>query len=195
VLRQGYAKLGVSVQFKVFPAERALAMSNAGKSDGELVRIKGIGVRYPNLIWIPVSHVTAEQMAFAADVDVKITGWPSLAPFRLAFHRGYKVAERNTEGMTRHLTGTAESAFMMVSKGRADLAIANRFTGAQIIAKLELGNVVMLNPPVQRNPLYHYLHKKHQALSVQITRVLKDMAASGTIAEIRKKYGVGQLRD
>ena len=119
IIRRAYAYLDIAVAYKASPSERALQMSNKGLVDGELVRIKGIEATYPNLIRVPVSHVTAEQMAFGRDPSVKIDGWNSLKPYRLAFHRGYKVAERNTVGMDRHLSGTDVNAFIMVENGRS----------------------------------------------------------------------------
>ena len=190
IVRQGYAKLGISATFKVFPAERALFMSNAGKSDGELVRIEGIESKYPNLIRIPVSHVAADQMAFAVDRAFAVNGWQSLASRKLAFHRGYKLAEQKTIGMNRYLTASVQNAFKMVEHGRAEIAIANRFTGLKTIADLGLKKIVMLQPPLQTDPLFHYLHKKHAPLVERITRVLLDMEAQGVMAEIRTRFGV-----
>jgi polar amino acid transport system substrate-binding protein len=168
-------------------------MSNKGLSDGELVRIEGIEAKYPNLIRIPVSHVTAEQMAFGRDSSLKIEGWTSLKPYRIVFHRGYKVAERNTVDMNRYLTGTDVNAFTMVEKGRMDIAIANRFSGAKIIKDHGLKNVKMLKPPVQRDPLYHYLHSKHGDFVDDITRVLTMMKTEGKFAGILEQFGVHAL--
>jgi len=190
IVRQGYAKLGISVSFKVFPAERALFMSNAGKSDGELVRIAGIEDRYPNLIRIPVSHVAADQMAFAADREIEVNGWQSLSSRKLAFHRGYKLAEQKTIGMNRYLTASAQNAFKMVEHGRAEIAIANRFTGQKTISDLGLRKIIMLKPPLQTDPLFHYLHKKHSSLVKEITRVFLDMEEQGVMAKIRTQFGV-----
>ena len=69
-------------------------------ASGEIIR--GIDAKYTNLIRIPVSHVTAEQIAFGRDPSLKIDGWQSLKPYRIAFHRGYEVAENHTVGMDRH---------------------------------------------------------------------------------------------
>jgi len=193
IIRKAYAVLDVAVIYKTFPAERALQLSNKGRSDGELVRIKGIESLYPNLIRIPVSHVTAEQMAFGRDTTLKIDGWSSLKPYRLVFHRGYKVAEQNTVGMDRHLTGSDVNAFKMVDNGRMDIAIANRFTGEKIIADHGLENIAMLLPPVQRDPLYHYVHSKHSDLVDDITRVLKSMEQRGEFARILRQFGVVSL--
>lgn len=193
IIRQAYANLGINVVFKIFPSERALQMSNNGHSDGELVRIEGIGAKYPNLIRIPVSYVTAEQMAFARDPSIKIDGWNSLKPYRIVFHRGYKVAEKNTIGMDRYLIGTAEKGFVMVEKGRKDVAIANRFTGEGILKNQEFKNMVMLTPPVQRDPLFHYIHSRHRDLVDDITGILKMMESRGEFAKILKQFGVTSL--
>ena len=195
IIREAYKKLGIELVIKTLPAERALQSSNSGAIDGELVRIAGIEEGYPNLIRIPVSHVTAEQMAFGRDKTIIIDGWQSLAPYKLAFHRGYKVAEKNTEGMNRYLTGTDEAAFRMVATGRMDLALANRFTGERVINELGLDTVVMISPPVQVDPLYHYLNKKHADLVPQITAVLREMEADGEIEAIRSGYGVSLVSD
>jgi len=195
IIRQAYATLGISVTYKTVPAERALMMSNSGHSDGELVRIEGIDAKYPNLIRIPVSHVTADQMAFGTDPSLKIDGWKSLEPYRLVFHRGYKVAELNTQGTDRYLTGTDTRAFIMVENGRKDIAIANRFTGEKIIEEEGLERVVMLTPPVQRDPLYHYIHSKHRDLVDDVTRVLEQMKAEGAFEKTLREFGVVPLGD
>jgi polar amino acid transport system substrate-binding protein len=195
IIREAYQKLGIAIVFKTLPGERSLQLSNEGIIDGELVRIAGIDKVYTNLIRIPVSHVTAEQMAFSRDATIVIEGWQSLAPYKFAFHRGYKVAEKNTEHMKRYLTRTDEAAFRMVASGRMDLALANRFTGEKIIHDLNLANVVMLRPPVEVDPLFHYLNKKHAELVPKITAALRSMEADGEIDAIRQRYGVSLLRD
>lgn len=194
IIREAYKTLNIKIVFKTLPGERSLQLSNGGIIDGELVRIAGIDKVYTNLIRIPVSHVTAEQMAFGRDATIVINGWQSLAPYKLAFHRGYKVAEKNSENMNRYLTRTDEAAFRMVASGRMDLALANRFTGSKIINDLGLDNVVMIRPPVEIDPLFHYLHKKHAKLVPQITAVLRRMEANGEIKAIRRRYGVSLLK-
>ncbi len=193
IIREAYKKLGVDVVFKTLPAERSLQLSNHGIIDGELVRIAGIAKVYTNLIRVPVSHVTAEQMAFGRDATIVINGWQSLAPYKLAFHRGYKVAEENTKNMNRYETPTDEAAFRMVASGRMDLALANRFTGEKIIHDLKLTKIGMLRPPVEVDPLFHYLNKKHADLVPKITAVLRRMEADGEIKAIRQRYGASLL--
>ena len=80
--------------------------------------------------------------------------------------------------------------FRMVERGRMDLVIANRFTGEKIIVDLELKKVVPLLPPVQVDPLYHYLHRKHADLVARVTSALKIMQKSGRIDSIKRKFGI-----
>ena len=94
--------------------------------------------------------------------------------------------------MNPYLVATDLQAFTMVEKGRMDVAIANRFTGKQILKDQNL-NLVMLTPPVQRDPLYHYIHSRHRGLVDDITRVLKMMESRGDFAKILKQFGVTSL--
>ncbi|MFP6736073.1 MAG: transporter substrate-binding domain-containing protein [Rhodospirillales bacterium] len=190
IVCQAYQEMGIKIKYKSFPAERALLLSNKGAADGELVRIKGIDAKYTNLIRIPVSHVTAEQMAFAKKPGIKISGWLSLRPYRIVFHRGYKVAERKTKKLNRFIVSNDQAAFKMVSKGRMDVAIANRFSGLDTIKKLKLGSIIMLTPPIQSDPLYHYLHVKHRALVDRVTAIFKRMKANGAMDRILAEHKV-----
>ncbi len=161
IVLSAHSKLNVEIMFKTFPAERALRMSSAGKADGELVRVEGIDAKYKNLIRIPVSHVMAEQMVFATNPDLKVSGWKSLVGRSIVFQREYKVAEKHTVGMDRYLVPDGKTALLMLEKKRKDVAISNRFTGQKIIRDLRLKRVHMLVPAGQIDPLFHYLHVKH----------------------------------
>ncbi len=193
ILTEAYDQLGLTVHISTFPAERSLHLSNSGMIDGELVRIEGIDSRYPNLIRVPVSHVQAEQMAFASSPDITIQGWQSLRPYRIVFHRGYKAAERGTQGMNVELTTAVVQALEMVANGRADVAIANRFTGLAELKNIPRYKLNMLIPPVQVDPLYHYLHKKHAAIVPELTKILEQMRSSGRFERIYQQFDVSPL--
>ena len=86
-----------------------------------------------------------------------------------------------------------ENAFTMVENGRMDIASANRFLSTKIIEDHGLQNVVMLVPPVQRDPLYHYVHTKHRDLLGDVTRVLKVRKEIGEFVRILEQFGVRPL--
>jgi len=190
ILKEAYLSIGVNVEYRVIPSARSLVLSNSGNIDGELVRIGSIAKTYTNLVKVPVSHVAAEQMAWAVEGSgMSIVGWESLRPYKIVFHRGYKAAESGTKGMNIETVNSVKQAFQMVSLGRKDVAIANKFTGLSIIKNWELSKkIVMLKPAVQVDPLYHYLHKKHQALVPKITTAMNKMKKSGRFEEIYKQF-------
>ena len=191
IIRTAYERLGVSVTYKTFPAERSLVMSDKGISDGELVRIAGLSAKYPNLIQVPFSHSTVEQMAFALKSKaLKISGWKSLAPYKIAYDRGFKVVERNTVGMSSFAVSSHDAAFRMVKLGRVDVVIANRFTGARILQNPTYQNIVMVEPPLQASRLFHYLNARHDHLVQPVAKSLEKMSRDGAIDAIKRKYNV-----
>lgn len=190
IIRVAYEKLGVTVTYKRYPAERSLRMANQGKSDGELVRIAGLTAKYPNLLQIPFSHAEIEQMAFSENRDLKVSGWQSLAPYKLVFDRGFKVAERNTKGMNTHQVTSHEAAFLMVKSGRMEVAIANRFTGTRILQNPNFKTIKMIEPPLQSSTLYHYVNARHKDLIGPVVNVLEMMKKSGEIDAIKARFNV-----
>ena len=78
----------------------------------------------------------------------------------------------------------------MVEYGRMDVVIANQFTGQKLLKDLQLKKVLMLTPPLQSDPLYHYLHRKHAAIVPELVSILEHMRRSGQIDRIKKGFGV-----
>ena len=50
-----------------------------------------------------------------------------------------------------------------------------------------LQEITLLQPPIQRDNLYHYLHSKHAALVPKITAVLQEMEEEGLIQRIKEE--------
>ena len=44
-----------------------------------------------------------------------------------------------------------------------------------------------IEPPLQHVPLYHFLHVKHQDLVPRVEELLRAMAASGELEQIRAR--------
>ena len=50
-----------------------------------------------------------------------------------------------------------------------------------------LQRIAILEPPIQRDPLFHYLHKKHATIVPKMTAVLQEMADEGRIQSITEE--------
>lgn len=184
IVKKTYAKLGIEVTILRYPAERALRSANQGAVDGEVQRIGAIAKIYPNLIRIEPAINSLEAGVFTIDSNFAVEGWESVRPYKIGIIRGIKFAERGTEGMRRDIVGDYQSLFRMIQNKRFDIAVIPRFNGIYQQKRLGFKGIRELTPPIEKHPLYHYLHKKHADLVPEISAVLNEMNQSGELAAI-----------
>lgn len=191
VLVEAYAQLRpkVELDFKVLPAERALASSNKGIMDGEVNRIRGIDKKYPNLVMVPVSINSFRGVAFSANKDLKINGWQSISKLKVGIRGGIKFSENGTRGFKK-LTRVPSNEILLLQaqKGWIDVGISSYVSAYGIIKNKKLKGVHLLEPPLVELRLFHYLHKKNKELIPKITAILKKMEEAGRIKEIKEEY-------
>lgn len=187
VLRAAYAKLGIAISTTELPAARALALSNDGTLDGEVNRIEGMEKSYPNLIRVPVAISQVDGVAFTKGLNFPVSGWESLRPYRLGTRIGLKFAEQGTAGMNVERVASVEQSFAKLAAGRVDVVVETRLSGLWQVKAAGLQGITVLEPPLIRRQLFHYLHKKHAHLVPRITAVLEKMQADGQLQALRKQ--------
>ena len=100
VLRKAYQRIGITVEFRELPGERAIQIANEGKADGEAGRADVITKRYTNLVKIPVPIFLGKIVVFSKNVELPVNiGWKSLKPYRIGTLIGYIYIESNLQGM------------------------------------------------------------------------------------------------
>lgn len=186
VMREAYRRLGINLTVHKLPGERTLVHANDGKMDGELYRKLGMEREYPNLVIIPVPLQTYEIVIFTRGTSFVVGGWDSLRPYTLGFMRGIKIVQENTQGMRVEAVPTMQQAFEKMMMGRTDLVLGNRLSGTAVIKSMNLEGITVLEPPLASFPVYHYLHKRHEALVPELTRVLRQMQTDKSIERIQK---------
>lgn len=187
VLKEAYRRIGVQLSFKELPAERALIESNAGRSDGDLMRVEGLEATYPNLVQVPVAIVYVEGVVFAKTVKFAVSGWDSLKPYKIGTRIGLKFAENGTAGMDVTKSANMVDSLRNLEAGRVDVVVLPRIAGMEALKEGRLTDLTPLEPPVATTALYPYLHKKHLPLVPQITEVLKKMEKTGELEALRAK--------
>ncbi len=90
ILREVYKQMGIEIEIRQYPAERALRTADEGKVDGEVARLAMVQETYRNLIMIPVPLHHLKNVAFAKDVRFPVQGYESLKPYKVVTLRGYK---------------------------------------------------------------------------------------------------------
>lgn len=181
VLREAYQQLGRDLQVLSMPGERSLISANTGETDGELYRRAGIEQLYPNLLRVPVALLHYEIVVFSRRWNFKVQGWESLRPFRLGFVKGIKIIEENTKGMQLEPVATLQQAFVKMELDRSDLVLANRLSGLASLRQHGIQGVSQLHPPLASFPVFHYLHRRHEALLTPLTQALRELERSGFI--------------
>ncbi len=181
VLREAYRQLGRELQVLGMPGERSLISANTGETDGELYRRAGIEQLYPNLLRVPVALVQYEIVVFSRRWNFKVQGWESLRPYRLGFVKGIKIIEENTKGMQLEPVATLQQAFVKMELDRSDLVLSNRLSGLASLRQHGIQGVIQLQPPLASFPVFHYLHRRHEALLAPLTQALRELERSGFI--------------
>ena len=187
IVKEAYRRIGVQVSFKELPAERALLESNAGRSDGDLMRVEGLEATYPNFVQVPVAIFHVEGVVFTKTLRFAVAGWDSLKPYTIGTRIGLKFAENGTAGMAVTKTATMLEALRNLDAGRVDVVVLPRIAGTEALMEGHFVGLSILEPPLATTPLYPYLNKKHVALLPQITEVLKKMEKSGELETLRAK--------
>jgi polar amino acid transport system substrate-binding protein len=189
ILTEAYSRLGIKIKTIAFPIARSLIMANSGYSDGELFRGSINHKKFPNLIKIPVVLDYGQIVVFSKELTFKVNGWSSLQPYTIGIQIGIKEVETGTAGMQVDPVATPEQLFNKLILGRNQIIVLPLDVGLMVMKAMKLQQIKILEPPLQKDPLYHYLHHTHKQLVPRITAVLKQMEAEGLITQIREKVG------
>lgn len=185
VMKEAYDAIGQPFVLVRYSVPQALIAANRGEVDGALHRIGGLERLAPDLrrVLIPVN--TTDATVASARPDIQVADWHSLSTYRIGVQRGYILYERQIVGMDVTRLDHLEQLMAMLGHGRLDVVVADR-----------LDLMAMLRTPAYRGlparltvldtaPLYHYLHKRHEALLPPLRAALEKMQRSGRIKAIR----------
>lgn len=178
--------LDYEVTIQTPPAERALLLANTGIDDGDGPRIPGLTRDYPNLIRVPEPVMMVEFVAFTKRLVFDTDDWGSLAPYRVAIVRGWKILERNIRPHARLLgVKHPENLFRLLKNGRTEVAVIDRFSGRAMARSVGLEHYNLLSPPLATTPMYLYLHREHAQLIPRMTARLREAKANGVYRRLK----------
>jgi len=85
--------------------------------------------------------------------------------------------------------------FSILGKHRTDMVVYSHFEGQEMIKKLGLQSIRVLEPPLATREMFLYLNKKHLLLVPEIAKQLRILKADGTYDHILKKTLGPYLKD
>lgn len=188
IVTEAYRRVGIEISVRYYPAKRSLIESNKGAIDGDLIRLDGTENDYPNLVMIPEAIIVTEDFAFVKDVEFEVEGYKSLSPYVVAIVAGIDTYDEGTRGMRRFIVKTPDQMFRMLDSGRVQVAVHLDYDGERIIKDLKLQGIKMLRPSLLSFNVYHFVHKKHEALVPKLTRALQEMKKEGVIRKMNEEY-------
>ncbi|MBF0587667.1 MAG: transporter substrate-binding domain-containing protein [Magnetococcales bacterium] len=196
IAEEAFRRLGIKISMHRLPAERALMMVNEGFDDGDLPRVKGLSLLYPNIVRVPEKVVDYDFVAFSRSRDILIDGWESLSDHSVAIITGWKILEKNL-ATVRELVRVRhpEQLFELLNLGRVEVVVYERWQGLYMIRDLGFTEVHALSPPLASREMFLYLHKRHRSLVPKVTSVLQDMRREGWIQELSQKVLAPYVRE
>lgn len=179
VVQEAYRRLGLPVEFRVYPAAEALQKSNSGAVDAELQRIDGISRDFPGLVQVPIPINLIQAVAFSRKYHFPVSGWHSLRPYRLGIVKGILFAKNNTTGMNVKSFDRYDDLFQGLEDDRIDVAIMPRIEGLRAIRDSGRDDIREMAGILETIFLYHYVHVSRADLVERLSPVLREMLLSG----------------
>ncbi len=195
VLREGYRRIGVTVSEASTKADLAIREANRGELDGVPARVAGLESRYPNLIRVPVPVVAVDAVVFGNKVPLAPSGWESLRPYRIGILKGVQYAAEGTQGMQVEAFSDNAHLFARLESEEIDFAVSTRIEGVLMMRELRTKKVTVLEPPLAKVVLYHYLHVSRRDLVPKITASLQAMEKEGRMRFILQQTLSRMLAD
>lgn len=187
ILTEVYRKLNIEISTSAFSGKRAEFEANEGLKDGEILRVWAYGDENPNLIRVPTPYLHLITMAFIRkDHNITLHDKTDLANYRLARVIEIKHTEYITQGMTNVVEASSTiNMFKLLEQDSIDIALSDYVDGMWTLSKLDKNYHIIAYPkPLGRLGLYHYIHKKHRSLVKKVDDKIKEMTASGELAQI-----------
>ncbi len=181
VLHEAFSRMGLELEIRHLPSERALQDANAGRLDGEFGRIEAIGTLYPNLRMVHEPLAIWEFSAFVRAGDRTPADFSALGNYHVGYIRGWKIYEENvTDTRSLSIAASEEQLFTMLQAGRIEVALYNKLRGLAWIARHPSADIIRAPEPLAMQPIYLFLHHRHADLIPELETALRSLKTDGT---------------
>jgi len=181
ICTKALSQVGYGLKTFSLPAERGLKNSNAGIDDGEMTRVAGLNTLYSNIIQVPEKIFDWKFVVFSKHDMALHSGWEGLAGRDVGFINGWKILEKNIPSSVYSVkVRTPEQLFEMLNKNRVDFIIYEYWSGMKFIEDPEFASIQPHSPPLMVEPMYIYLHQKHDRLVLPLAAAIQEMKQNGS---------------
>ncbi|MEF2146466.1 MAG: hypothetical protein V3573_13560 [Desulfovibrionaceae bacterium] len=196
VLRAAYDKLNIDVEGRILPAMRCLMESEAGHTDGEVHRSPEIEETLPNLIRVPVAVNILDIQIYARPPGFEVQGWKDLRSKTLGIRIGMLSIENSTADFPNLIRKPDNATlFELLQQARVDAVVTLGIRNGCPSHLIQTGQILALEPPLERIMVYHYLHTKHAGILPQLIDVLREMQGNGELQRLREEARMNMVCD
>ncbi|MEP1217000.1 MAG: hypothetical protein ABJM11_09620 [Marinobacter sp.] len=181
IVRQLYARCGLTISYLDVPAARAVMMAEKSQSDGELARIPMAVKEGAPLLPLHVPIETARLVPLFLNTESAKTH-TSLTGTRVGFLNGYRmIAAVLPEDATQVATADTFQLISLLKRQRIDVALTLEWDA---LAARHHNPEMVIGQPVLESPIYHWVHESRQEDIPCLSEALSDMKASGELQRI-----------
>ncbi|RTE86689.1 MULTISPECIES: ABC transporter substrate-binding protein [Gammaproteobacteria] len=182
IVSEAYRNLGYEVELLNLPYARSWYESNRGRIiDAELARTNE--VISDGMIRIQVPYHYTSAVAYTNDPDFKPTSWEQLAGRRIDLVAGTNVLASRLGDIPWNPVTTIEQGFRRLANGRSEVFVVPGDIAAPVFEEMNLPNVYLVQPDLERWELYHYIHKSHEDLVEPLTEQIREIISRDQYAQ------------
>ena len=174
-IEQVFSQLNIKLEYRNTPSIRTFRETNSGFVDGSYPHISSTSLHYKNLIKVPQSLGSHELVAITTNPDINLShGLSELSHYKIGYIVGWLLIKPLIKDLKNtYAIANKQILFNMLQAKRLDIILYSR-SFAQGHVNIDLtGSLRILEPTLRTDPLYLFLHKKHQALLPAIANKIK----------------------
>jgi len=180
-----YRRIGYEIHESRLPARRSLRESDAGESDGEVMRAVELEKRFPDLIRVPEPLIEHDIVAFTAGNPALLAnGWSDLRGHTVCARMGILLVEDKLQDVPNvriEMAEESEQVFRMLKAGRCDYAVLPRAAWIEA-QQAGIGGLTEASPVLLHFTAYHFVNRRRAMLVPHLAAVLRQLRAEGFIA-------------
>ena len=186
LISEAFDRLGISLDYRVYPPLRAATLLKTGKIDVEGLRDASYADDNPDAIIVRESILTTTYGMATLDPEIELKRLADLQhkPYRVEYLRGVEplgdiLKDLVTEGYLSAIT-SPEQGLQKLLAGRSDVFVDFPGRISALIESMDLSLAgIQVNEFEDDIVVYPVLHRRHVDLAQPLQQVLSEMKAQG----------------
>jgi ABC-type amino acid transport substrate-binding protein len=188
VLIELYGDLGYELELYSFPSLRAEISAKSGNFIGEASRVWKYGEDNSEMIRVPTPITYIETSIFyRVGNEITINTLNDLSKYKVAIPKDAKHVIPFKKYLDQYVeVYSSYDLVNLLSLSRVDIAIGTNASGSFHIKNGKFDDIKIMKPPLQKIPIYHYLHKNYANLLSKIDSRIISAKNSGKLDSLLK---------